>query len=361
MNGRWAVGQLQLQQPVGIVGAGALGQIFSAALTRAGHPVVLVTRPAGAERILTSGRIVLRGRINLEVPVARRPSPGAVHVSDHAGDLARGVRGILFTTKAHQLQDAADTARAAVAHSSPGWVAGVQNGILKDEVLSAAFGRSAVLGAVTVVGGQRDTADAVTVTATGPTYLGEIDRTPSARAGELAAALHQAALGGQVVPDIRSAQWSKTCNTAGMFAISSLTRLPNPELRASAELMMAYLEVVREAAAIAAALGVELGDYPNYPLRRCLALDDEKALALLVQPHPEPAASVGAGAMSSMAQDVVAGRPLEVEEIFGDLVRRAEEVGVLVPRLRLVTHLLRGLDGAASGEPARGRQSWSRR
>jgi ketopantoate reductase len=52
-----------------------------------------------------------------------------------------------------------------------------------------------------------------------------------------------------------------------------------------------------------------------------------------------------------MAHDVVMprlgwsmGRAIEVDEVFGDLVDRAERSGVAVPRLRLVGDLLRGMD-----------------
>jgi ketopantoate reductase len=43
-----------------------------------------------------------------------------------------------------------------------------------------------------------------------------------------------------------------------------------------------------------------------------------------------------------MTQDLLAGRYLEVDEVFGDLVDRADRVAVDVPRLRLVLDLLRG-------------------
>jgi ketopantoate reductase len=45
-----------------------------------------------------------------------------------------------------------------------------------------------------------------------------------------------------------------------------------------------------------------------------------------------------------MTQDLLAGRSLEAEEIFGDLVTRAERADVAAPRLRLVRDLCRGLD-----------------
>jgi hypothetical protein len=44
-----------------------------------------------------------------------------------------------------------------------------------------------------------------------------------------------------------------------------------------------------------------------------------------------------------MTQDLLAGRPLEVDEVFGDIVDRAQAAGIPVPRITLVRDLLRGL------------------
>ncbi len=45
-----------------------------------------------------------------------------------------------------------------------------------------------------------------------------------------------------------------------------------------------------------------------------------------------------------MAQDLLEGRPLEVDFVFGDLVARAKRAGVPAPRLTLVRDLIRGID-----------------
>ena len=45
-----------------------------------------------------------------------------------------------------------------------------------------------------------------------------------------------------------------------------------------------------------------------------------------------------------MAYDVVSGRALEVDQVFGDLVARAEQIGLAAPRLTLIRDILRGID-----------------
>jgi len=108
--------------------------------------------------------------------------------------------------------------------------------------------------------------------------------------------------------------------------------------------MRAYLSLIRETAAVGAALGIIIGDYPNFPpIHTYVVRPDAETLGAI----PPPAAgSSGArgGSLSSMTQDLLAGRPMEVDAVFGDLVARAERSGVDVPRLTLVRDLLHGRD-----------------
>ena len=90
-----------------------------------------------------------------------------------------------------------------------------------------------------------------------------------------------------------------------------------------------------------AAYGVEVGDYPNFPpIYTYTVTPDEETLAKIVKPGPLPRG----GSLPSMTQDVLAGRPIEVDQVFGDLVERAERAGVDVPRLTLVRDIMRGID-----------------
>jgi ketopantoate reductase len=112
---------------------------------------------------------------------------------------------------------------------------------------------------------------------------------------------------------------------------------------ASPDLGRAYLALARESATIAAAYGVAIGDDAGFPVRTYLDQPDGETLALFA----ESAARMRGGGgepYASMAYDVVSGRALEVDEIFGDLVRRAEAIGLAVPRLTLIRDILRGID-----------------
>jgi len=330
-----------------IVGAGSLGQAFAGLLARSDQPVTLLATPATAARLLGAGRLRLRGVVTAEIGVAPAPAPaGAVGVSADPAELPAEA-GLLFMTKGHQLRAAIAAVRAAwpPAGDRESWVAGVQNGVVKDDRLAGAFGAERLVGAVTILGAARHPDGVVAVGSLGCTYLGELDGRRSERVAAAVAALRKARIPAEEPADIRSVLWSKACNAAGVFGVSVLTRVSGPRLFREPDLIRAYLGLVRETAALAAAGGVTVDDYTNFPIRTYVSRPDEETVAALAKrAPPEAAATEAVEAFPSMTQDLLAGRALEVDEVFGDLVERAERAGVPVPRLRLVRDLIRAVD-----------------
>lgn len=323
------------------IGAGSLGQSFAALLARSGQPVTLLATPGTAARLLGDRHIRLRGIVDADVPVAPAPAPaGSVGITVRAADLPAGA-GLIFLTKGHQLTDAIAGVRAAwpAPDDERAWVAGLQNGVAKDDMLVDAFGAERIVGGATIFGAER-VADGVTVTSLGATYLGEMAGGGSPRVEAAIAALTAAGVPSQAPASIRSVIWSKACNAAGVFGVSVLARATAPQLFADPHMMRAYLALIRETAATGAAYGIEVGDYPNFPpIRTYVVTPDEETLAKIA-PGPLPRG----GGVPSMTQDLLAGRPMEVEQVFGDLVERARRAGVAVPHLTFVRDVLRGLD-----------------
>ncbi|MGH2460202.1 MAG: ketopantoate reductase family protein, partial [Chloroflexota bacterium] len=231
------------------------------------------------------------------------------------------------------------------ASDASSWVAGVQNGLVKDDVLREAFGEQRVVGAVTILGAGRQASGEVTVSSRGMTYLGEFPEGVSERVNEAVAALRSAEIPAEATRDIQSVLWSKECNAVGVFGVSVLTRGAAPVMLRNPELLRAYLSLLRECAAVAAASGVQLGDYAGFPIRTYVERSDEETLAVaLAQPAPPASARTGATGLPSMTQDLLAGRPMEADAVFADMVARAEKAGVPVPRIEIVRDLICGLN-----------------
>jgi 2-dehydropantoate 2-reductase len=328
-----------------IVGAGSLGQSFAGLLALSGQAVVLLGTPRSASRLLEAGRIQLRGVVDTPVTVA--PAPAVAGIVGVTADPARLPEdtGVIFATKGHDLPDAVASIRSAwpAAQDQTSWVAGVQNGIVKDDVLAAAFGPQRVVGAVTILGAQREADGGVRVAARGMTYLGELAGGISPRVEAAAELLRRAEIPIESTADVQSVIWSKECNAVGVFGVTVLARTSSPGMGRSPHLVRAYLSLIREVGAVAQAYGVRIGDYAGFSIRTYLDLSEEDVLALFASRARPPEPGV-VESFSSMAQDLLAGRLMEVDQIFADLVDRAEKVGVPVPRITLVRDLIRGID-----------------
>jgi 2-dehydropantoate 2-reductase len=322
-----------------IVGAGSLGQSFAALLTAAGERVTLLARPSSEARLHAAGAVRLVNAVTADVPVGQT----GVSLTSDASAVPEGA-AVIFTTKGQDLPDAVDVVRLA-ADRKVAWAAGVQNGLAKDDVLVAAFGVDRVVGAATIFSAQRQSDGSVRVATTGATYLGELDGRVSDRVQHAAKAFNAAGIPTSARHDILSVLWSKACNATGVFGVAVLARVSNQQLVSNPHLMRAYLALVRETAAIGAAYGVPVGDYDGFPPIRTYVDRSDQATLDQVRPHVgnEPQS------YASMTHDVLAGLPLEVDAVFGDIVERADRKGVPVPCLRLVRDLIRGIDRGSAG------------
>lgn len=331
-----------------VVGPGSLGQVFAAVLARAGHQVWLVGRADHVEALLAHG-IRLTGADPLTFPVAagRDPAPGQVAVAER---LATGtsVDALLFLTKAHQLAAAADRLR----HLAPAAVLGMQNGMAKDDILAEAFGAERVVGAVTVVAAARQPDGTVQVTQKGGTWLGPgfVPLSPERRAVAEAVVAALAALDypAALREDMRAVEWAKAANALAAFGIGIATRGSNPEIWSTPAWVAAFQLLCREAAAVArAAEGIEVPDLPGFPVRTYAELSPEALFERFGRKTPpDPSAPRH---YASMVQDLLAGRRLEVDAVFGDVVRRARAAGVSVPALEFAWRLAQGFDTRAAG------------
>jgi 2-dehydropantoate 2-reductase len=330
-----------------VVGAGALGQAFAGLLAAAGQPISILATPRSAARLVEAGCVRLYGAAQLEIPVAAAPAPaGQIGLTTDPAQLP-AASGLIFATKAHQLPAAITTVKRAwpPAGDRASWVAGLQNGLVKDDILAAAFGGDRTVGMVTILAGQVDADGRVNLTSRGMTYLGELAGGDSARVAAAAQLLEQAGIPASASADIQSVRWSKACHAAGIFGVSVLARASGPRLMGSPDLARAYLALMRESATIAEALGIALGDYSGFPIRTYLTQPDAETLQMFAAGAARlRGARTGDEQYPSMTHDLLLGRALEVDEVFGDLVERAERAGLDVPRLKLARDLIRGVD-----------------
>jgi 2-dehydropantoate 2-reductase len=296
-------------EPILIVGTGALATLFAARLAANGHDITMLgTWDAGLDALTRDGARLVdsTGRASsYRVRVTRDP------------EAARGARTAFVLVKAWQTERAARQLAQCLA--GDGLAVTLQNGLGNDDILAKSIGRERV---------------ALGVTTTGATLLGPglaraggegvVSMEAHPRLGEVEAALRRARFEVQVVPDAKSLVWGKLVVNAAINPLTALLRVPNGELlrRPSARVVMKAL--AEETAAVAFAQRVRL-PFSN-PLEAA-----------------ESVAQKTAANHSSMFQDVRRGAPTEIDAICGAVARTGARHGIPTPVNRLCWQLVQAI------------------
>jgi 2-dehydropantoate 2-reductase len=300
-----------------ILGAGALGTILGAHLSRAGHDVVMIARGERA-RVLQRQGLVLNGLSDIKA----RPNV----IDDPAKLLDTDT--LIIATKA------IDTSRAieALRHVRLENAFSVQNGVLKNELLARVFGFSRVLGAMADFSGELLANGEVKFTRNVCLHLGEEKGGTSARAENMAALIDSAGVRCAAASNIRTREWSKFAGWIAQFPLAVLTRQITWKFLMEERSAMVIVRIVREAAALAAAMNIELLDMPPLPVPSIVHGSDAQAIEIVrgigqkfLETSPEH--------RMSAQQDVLRGSRLEYEETLGYALEKARELNVPMPTL----------------------------
>jgi 2-dehydropantoate 2-reductase len=292
-----------------ILGAGALGSILGAHLARAGHEVVMIAQRQG---------LVLNGLSDIKARCAVVEDPRKL----------RETETLIIATKA------IDTAQsiAALDHLKVVNALSVQNGVLKNELLARVFGFSRVLGAMADFSGELLANGEVKFTRNVALHVGEEKGGMSPRAETMAKLIDDAGVRCVAAADIRTREWSKFVGWIASFPLAVLTRQITWKYMMDERSASVIVRIVREAAALAAALKIELVDMSPLPVPSIVRASDAEAFGIVknigqtfLDKSPEH--------RMSAQQDVLRGSRLEYEETLGFALQKAREVGVAMPTL----------------------------
>ncbi|HYS11279.1 MAG TPA: ketopantoate reductase family protein [Myxococcales bacterium] len=282
-----------------MMGSGGVGGYYGARLLQAGHEVAFVARGAHAQAMRKKGL-----RIRSEV--------GDAHLSVRVIDDPAQAGPTDLAVIAVKLWDTEEAARA-VARVPGAAVVSLQNGVDKDEALAAAVGRDRVLGGVTHIGAV--VAEPGIIAQTGKLQrvtLGELDGSRTPRLQAAVDAFKSAGVETILSDDIGRVTWEKFVFLSALSGLTALTRKPIGEVRAHPATRAMLVEAVRETVALARAEGVRLDE-------------------AFVPKQMEAFDALPPAMLSSMAQDLLRGRRLELPWLSGAVVRRAERHGLRVP------------------------------
>jgi 2-dehydropantoate 2-reductase len=320
---------------IAIVGCGAVGSYYGALLCRAGQDVHFLLR--------TDYEIVRRSGVSIHSPqgdFVARPHPANSPEQIGPSDV------VFIALKT--------TANAQFSRLLPPLVAPqtalvtLQNGLANEEQLARCFPVEQILGGLCFVCLNRTAPGVIRHSDHGLIVLGEFQRPPLARTHEIAGMLRAAGIPCHVTDNLARAHWEKLVwnipfnglGVAGAAGFEALTArhasrlahqvtgpcLDTQKLLSDPRWEQLVLELMLEVIAAAHALGH--------------ALKPELATQMI-----ERTRTMG-GYKASTLVDFAQGRPLELESLFLEPLRLAQQAGVPMPRLAALCEVLRQLNPA---------------
>ncbi len=301
---------------VAVLGAGAMGGMFGAALSRGGADLVLFDRrPEVVEAINRDGLQLsgVMGAATLPFPASADPTTlGPVDVA-------------LVLVDAGATAAVADVAVGCL--KPDGFALTLQNGIGNWEALAAKIGAHRVMAGSTFNSGAAIAPGRSVHTNVGPTWIGELDGATSDRAKSIAGMFEAGGLPCEVVTNVVAVVWSKFVHNCAINPIAAATGLRSGEIARDPDAAALLDSVLDELLAVVAAEGITL-------------------------PEADPRAHIRDHCWErynrpSMQQHIESGRGTEIDSLNAALVRRARAHGIPVPVNEAIVRVIKGREAAA--------------
>jgi 2-dehydropantoate 2-reductase len=292
-----------------IFGAGALGSLVGALLSKR-HEVHLVVRPENARAIKERG-LRIEGVVNetfsldAHTDLEDVPQPEIIFVTVKAYDTESALEA---------LAEIAGKARIVIS---------LQNGLTNLDLFRSALPNKAVMGS-TSMGATMIGPGNILYAGKGATTFGHLGDDP-ALSREAADLFDQAGLGARSVADIESELWMKGIINASINPLTAILGCLNGDILKDEGVLGISNLACSEAVAVVEGIGVRLP--PGDPFAKVKEVMRSTS-----------------GNRSSMLQDLEHGKRTEIDEINGEIVRRAGPIGVPVPVNQTLWMLVKGLE-----------------
>jgi 2-dehydropantoate 2-reductase len=293
-----------------VAGAGVIGSLFAAHLSRVAEVSALTRREEHAIALREHG-LTVTGRAEFTAPLDASTDPDALPEPQLVIVACKGI-------------DLDEVAARLAGRWPDATLMTVQNGIGADEIVSR-HGDWQLLSSVTFMSGTRHGDTHVEYVLDTATWIGPARGTSYEDAKAVADLVVASGLQAEAFEDLRPAQWSKLIFNATVNTVAALTGLPHDAhfaaLERPTDLGHLVLGLIDEGKAVAAAAGVELREDPW----------EMNVLAT----------QRGSAHYPSMLEDVDARRRTEIDTITGALVREAQRLGVPAPLHETMERLIK--------------------
>jgi 2-dehydropantoate 2-reductase len=293
------------------MGSGGVGGYFGARLAGGGSDVTFVARGPHLAAMLEHGLAIEGGPDEIHLR-------GVKAVEDPAA--AGVVDLVIFTVKLWDTEAAIEKIRPMVGPYTV--VISLQNGVLKDDDLTRAFGRARVMGGVCYIA--TTIARPGVIRRTGALerlVFGEFDGEATPRAQRFLDACLRGGIKAELSRNIRREIWEKFVFLVALSGTTTAMRSAIGQIRADPQTRTFLLDVMREVVAVARAHGIDLpADYAEQQLKLADGLAPDMT--------------------SSMYRDLEHGNRLEVRWLSGGVVELGAAAGIPTPLNRAIADIL---------------------
>lgn len=298
-----------------VIGAGAMGSVFAAALFESGCPVTLLdTSEPIVESVRRHGLTITGsgGERSVQIPIVARAA------ELDAPDVA------FFFVKAHHTESAAESMRSVLGDDAV--VVSLQNGWGNADVLAEFFSPEQIVMGITYNSATVVSPGVVAHTGAGATTLGPYDTAAKTGAADMVAKqLGNAGMTVNSTPTVKDEVWNKLTLNVATLPVSALSRLTAGAMAEGSPVN----PLVRSLAAEAVTVGQALG----------FAVDLDERLDTI-----ETVLQRAGDGSPSMLQDVKGERKTEIEVVCGAVVTEARRLDLPVPLNEAMVDLVHGLE-----------------
>jgi len=326
---------------IGFIGAGSIGSMFGGYLAsihtdESPLEIILFCRKNHKDAINKKGLELITANKNVLLTNIKAYESAEEFIEVYGIDNIYQFDYLFIATKAYDSERAMIQYKGVIDASS--WLVILQNGVGNEEVVKRNCDENKVIRIVTSHGALMEKSGQVRHTGLGFTKIGFTFLKPQINNKEvydqayeklclLKSLLDAGGIKTEIVDDIIKCSWEKAFVNIGINAIGALSRLNNGELLENENLKKYMGIAVKEALDVAKLKEIEISERDYIDLMYSVA---EKTY----------------NNKNSMLQDILKGKPTEIDFLNGKIVELAKELNMKVPINEILTFLVKGLEGS---------------
>ena len=299
---------------IGIIGIGSIGGLIAGLIaSKDEHELILYTNSNIQKlELITNGLTINIPERNKKIIIDQEKFTINSNDDEINSKWEKSCDLILICTKSFSTLNASKIAKNLI--SKNGSCISIQNGIGNENIISSILGFEPVLGGIITHGANKKDSTTINWAGQGEIIIGKMPLTKISNEviDEITELLNDVGLNASNVQDIRLNLWSKLAINAAVNPLAAICGVKNGELL-NPQLFECASSAMFEVLNVARGVGIEVPS--NFEM-----LD---TLTQILNSTKEN--------KCSMLQDIMKGKKTEIDSICGEVIRKAEELGIQTP------------------------------